>query len=124
MPSLLVSSFIDPVPVRGSREYNALHNAEKHGTKVWFIGKYEDEVYFRAQTPKHERHVVVMWTDDLSGELLINCDCPAHRLRTGPDPCVHVGAVIKLSKAAIEVGAQLSTIRGISISDLSGSLVS
>jgi hypothetical protein len=115
-PSLPVSDFIDPP--RGTRPHNALCNAEKYGTQVWFIGEFQDERYFRAQTPKHERHVVVLWIVELSGELEVNCDCPAHRLRTGPDPCVHVGAVVKLTTELSKAGVELSTIQGMTIGEL------
>lgn len=116
LPSLPVSAFINPAP--RSREHNAICNAEKLGTQVWFIGQFAEERYFRAHTPNHERHTVVLWEDDLSGDLLINCDCPAHRLRTGPDPCVHVAVTIECAKAAAETGLALDTIQGQTIGEM------
>jgi hypothetical protein len=114
--SIPVAHFIEPAA--GTREHAAIYRAEKLQTQVTFLGEHEDERYFRAQTSKHDRHVVVIWIDDLSGEPVVNCDCPSFRLKPWPEPCVHAATASNLATIAAKAGIELSVIQRMVIGDL------
>jgi len=114
--SIPVANFIEPA--RGTREHAAVFRAEKLKTQVIFLGEHEDERFFRAQTPNHDRHVVVIWIDDLCGEPVVNCDCPSFRLKPWPEPCVHAATASNLATIAAKAGIELSAIQGMTIGDL------
>lgn len=97
--SIPVSDFVRPL--RGSAPWNALHRAERIKPTVEFIGQLHGERYFRVQSENRDRHCVVLWVDDISGEPVTKCDCPAFTVPQIPLHCLHIAQVLMTEAAEI-----------------------
>lgn len=110
LTSIPVNDFIDPPA--GSRPYNAVARAVEIKPDIHLIGNIEAENgverYFRVQCKKRNRHLVILWLDDISGEPVAKCDCEAHIVPHAPTPCVHVAGVLIYEAAHRPVEIPLS----------------
>ena len=92
LPSLPVAEFLQPEP--RSRAYNAVARALELKPDVKPIGEYHDERYYRVKSAKRDRHCVIIWTDRVSGEPVVRCDCEAFLIPQAPTHCYHTAAVL------------------------------
>jgi len=99
-PSIPVSAFVDPP--RGGREWRTVCRASRLRPRIDPIGQIEDERYFRVQGDGRDPHVVVIWPDKVSEELVATCNCEAHYVPMSPQPCYHLASVLIFLGAATD----------------------